>query len=277
MNNNEVNNNETNTNVTPQLEQPTIVNTEPVETPVMTNANVEPQVATQPVVEQTPQVVETPVVEAPQPQTPQAQPQPENTAIVNEDLKKVEVNYTPPSKGKSIALILFFVFLIAFVIFLPEITEMVNKMKANKNSPAEVKITDGKMTCTNKTNTTNLDKEYRIVFRFNDNKLEKLDYSTTTKGDPTLDAKTLDGLNETCKKLKDSTKTLAGISVSCDYSEGKLIEKQSFVYTEIEEEKIDAAYAEAGGTMPQYQARQDMDSIEKSMNAAGYSCKREAS
>ena len=273
MNNNEVNNNETNTNVTPQVEQPTIVNSQPVEAPVITNANVEPQV-----VEQTPQVVETPVMDVPQPQqVTQAQPQPENTAIVNEDLKKVEVNYTPPSKGKSIALILFFIFLIAFVIFLPEITEMVNKMKANKNSPAEVKITDGKMTCTNKTNTTNLDKEYRIVFRFNDNKLEKLDYSTTTKGDATLDAKTLDGLNDTCKKLKDSTKTLAGISVSCDYSEGKLIEKQSFVYTEIEEEKLDAAYAEAGGTMPQYQTRQDMDSIEKSMNAAGYSCKREAS
>ena len=256
MNNNELNNNQTNTqqNVTPQVENPNIVNSEPV-----INSTQQP-------------VVAQPVVEA-QPVASEQQPQQE---IVNENLKKVEVNYTPPSKGKTVLLILFFVFLIGFVIFLPEITEMVNKMKTETNNPSDIKITDGKLVCTHKTSTTNLDKEYRIVFGFSNNQLEKLDYTTSTRGDITLDEKKLDELNENCKKLKDEVKSLNGIKISCDYESGKVTEKQSFVYSELDEEKIDAAYAEAGGTMPQYRSGQDMDQIEKSMNAAGYSCLREA-
>lgn len=272
MNNSELNNNQnTQPNTTMQPVEPTMVNTGVVlNTENIQQVNNQPTVTPTPV--QQPQQVAQPVVTNTEPSV--AQPVDDN-AMVNENLKKVEVNYTPPSKGKTILLILFFIALIAFVIFLPEITEMIDKMKSEKNAPADVKITQGTMKCTYKTNTTNLDKDYRIVFGFTDNKLETLDYRITTKGDATLDEKTLDSLADTCKKLKEEVKKIDGVSVSCDYSEGKLTEKQVFTYSDIEEKKLDAAYAESGGTMPQYSYRQDMDSIEKSMNAAGYTCFRE--
>lgn len=194
---------------------------------------------------------------------------------VNENLKKVEINYTPPSKAKTAALILFFIFMIAFIIFLPDITTMVNKLKAGKESDADQKITTGKLVCEFETNTTNLDKNYRLVFGFSDNKLDSLDYNIITKGDPTEDADTLDELAERCKALKEYTNSITGVNISCDYSEGKLEEKQSFLYANIDDEKLNSAYSEAGGNNPQYTAGQDMDSIEKNMNASGYSCKRE--
>lgn len=194
---------------------------------------------------------------------------------VNENLKKVEINYTPPSKAKTAALILFFIFMIAFIIFLPDITTMVNKLKAGKESDADQKITTGKLVCEFETNTTNLDKNYRLVFGFSDNKLDSLDYNIITKGDPTEDADTLDELAERCKALKEYTNSITGVNISCDYSEGKLEEKQSFIYANIDDEKLNSAYSEAGGNNPQYTAGQDMDSIEKNMNASGYSCKRE--
>ena len=196
-------------------------------------------------------------------------------AMVNEDLNKVEINYTPPSKGKVVALILFFLFLIAFIIFLPQITTMVDMYKAGQIEQANEKIVDGRLICTYDTNTTDLDKGYRLVFSFTGNKLEKLDYMVTTKGNPTLDASTMDDLAERCKKLKETTGGINGINVSCDYSEGKLIEKQGFTYAEIDAEQLDSAYSEAGGTYPQYTNGQDMDSIETGMNASGYTCKRE--
>ena len=199
----------------------------------------------------------------------------DNNAVVNENLKKVEVNYTPPSKGKTVSLILFFVFLIAFVIFLPEITTMVNKLKSGEQENENVKITTGRLVCTNNTNTTNLDKDYKLTFGFTDNKLNQLDYLSTTKGDPTLDAETLDEMAERCKLLKQFTASIEGVNVTCDYSEGKLVEKQTFVYAELDEEKLTSAYSEAGGTNPQYTNGQDMDTIEKNMNASGYSCERQ--
>ena len=195
--------------------------------------------------------------------------------VVNEDLKKVEINYTPPSKGKMVSLILFFIFLIAFIIFLPQITTMVNELKAGGQEAKEVKITTGRLICTYKTNTTNLDKEYKLTFGFTDNKLEKLEYNSTTKGDPTSDEETLDNLADKCKLLKQFTSSIEGVNVTCDYSEGKLFEKQSFVYADLDEEKLTAAYTEAGGTSPQYVNGQDMDYIEKNMNASGYSCERQ--
>ena len=196
-------------------------------------------------------------------------------SAVNENLKKVEVNYTPPSKGKTVALILFFVFLIGFVIFLPNITTLINKFKSGNVEGGETVITTGRLVCEFDTNTTNLDKSYKLVFAFTDNKLDKLDYTITTKGDPSLDAKTLDELADRCKKLKSATGSVDGVTVSCDYSEGKLIERQAFVYVNLDADGLDAAYAEAGGTNPQYANGQDMDTIEKNMNASGYSCKRQ--
>lgn len=263
-----MNNNEEN-NVVNQNTNPNIINTEPVITPVAEAVPQEPVVVNQQVDTSQPQV-------APQPQQAEVVVDTNNPeGAINENLKKVEVDYKPPSKAKTVMLILFFIALIAFVIFLPEITEMVSKMKADRGNQGQEKITTGRLKCTYSTNTTNLDKDYSLIFGFTDNKLEKLDYRVTTKGDATLDEKTLDELSEKCKLLKEHTSDIDGISVSCDYSEGKLVEKQSFVYGSLDEEKLDAAYAEAGGTNPQYTSGQDMDSIEKDMNASGYTCNRE--
>ena len=196
-------------------------------------------------------------------------------AAVNENLKKVEVNYTPPSKGKTTALVLFFIFLIAFVIFLPDITSFINKYKAGTLEETNEKITTGRLVCTLESNTANLDKNYKLVFEFTDNQLNKLSYTLTTKGDPTADAKTLDSLDERCENLKSATADIEGLTVSCNYSTGKLEERQSFDYASLEVDKLDAAYAEAGGNHPQYTDKQDMDVVEKNMNASGYTCNRE--
>ena len=42
-----------------------------------------------------------------------------SNSLVNENLKKVEVNYKPPSKAKVAAMLILFVLLVAIVIFLP--------------------------------------------------------------------------------------------------------------------------------------------------------------
>ena len=171
-------------------------------------------------------------------------PTKESDELVNENLKKVEINYTPPSKGKTILLIFFFVFLIAFIIFLPEITTMVNKLKSNNEEYSNEKITDGKLVCTYSTNTTNLDKDYKLVFSFTNNQLDKLDYKITTKGDPTSDSDTLDNLSENCNKLNEYTESVNGINVTCDYSEGQLVERQIFTYSDLDEEELSSAYSE---------------------------------
>lgn len=193
-------------------------------------------------------------------------------SVVNEKLKEVEINYTPPSKFKTAMTVLMFIFLIAFVIFLPEITSMVNQYKANKNKEPEKIITSGKLECSLKSNTSNLDTEYLRIFKFEDSKLYEANYTLTTKGDVTLDEKTLDQMADKCELLAESTNGLDGVTINCNYSEGKLEERQNYVFATINYNDLDAAFTEAGGTYPEFSDGQDISTVEKAMNAAGYSC-----
>ncbi len=191
-----------------------------------------------------------------------------------EKLKRVDVNYKPPSKFKIFLLVTFFILLIAFVLFLPNINSLVLRYKSGAFNSAEEKITTGKLECTLNTNTSNLDLEYKRVFSFTDSSLDSAEFTLTTKGDPTQDESTLNSENEKCEKLKDVTKSLNGINVSCEYLEGKLIERQSFNYLNLNPDEVDSAFAEAGGVNPEFSAGQDIDKIEKNMYAANYSCMR---
>lgn len=198
----------------------------------------------------------------------------DDKGIVNENLKKVEINYTPPSKAKTISMIIMLVFIILFVVFLPEITSMVNLYKASKNEEKKEIITTGKLECNLKTHTANLDIEYDRLFKYTDSKLESAEYVITTKGDIELDAESLNELNTKCNLLKENTKSMNGIDIKCTLTENKLIEKQNYKFANIVKEEIDSAFAEAGGTYPEYEAGFSIDEIERNMNAAGYTCVR---
>jgi hypothetical protein len=195
--------------------------------------------------------------------------------IDNEKLKHVEIEYTPPSKAKTILLVLFFVFLLGFIIFLPDIQSMVSKYKAGAYNTVDDTITTGKLECSLNSSTANLDLDYDRVFNFTDSKLEKATFTLVTKGDITLDEATLDELNVKCEQLATNVDSLSGISVSCSYKDGELTEKQVFTYSSVNMDEVDSAFSEAGGVLPTFEYQQDIDEIEKTMNAAGYTCSRE--
>ncbi len=191
-----------------------------------------------------------------------------------EKLKKVEINYTPPSKTKTVLTFLIFILIIGFVVFLPEITTAINQYKASKNEIKDEVITTGKLECELNSNTTNLDVNYLRVFKFTDSKLNEAEYTVTTRGDATLDEQTLNDMANKCTLLQTHTSSTSGVEVKCTYSEGKLVENQSFKFASIDLDELDAAFSEAGGTYPEFKNEQEIDSIEKNMNAAGYSCIR---
>ena len=198
----------------------------------------------------------------------------DNGAMVNENLQKVEIkNYTPPSKFKVFILLVFFALLIAFIIFLPDISSMIRNYRNGETYQKEEIITTGKLICTLNTNTTDLDKEYEFDFSFTDSKLKKTKYIVNTRGDVTTES-TLDVLAENCKNLKNETSELEGISIRCEYTENRLIETQVFDLETVDVEKLTTAYTEAGGILPSYKLDQDIDGIEKNMKASNYTCER---
>ena len=214
----------------------------------------------------------TPVPAAPVVATPATNG--DDGAVVNENLKKVEIEYKPPSKAKTIGLIFLFVMLIAFVLFLPDISGIISRFQGGGELEEKEVITTGRLSCDLNNNTTNFDKYYEYTFTFTNSKLEKSDFTITTRGDASLDEKELNQLAASCKEIESLIKTMKGFSVSCNYSEGKLVERQIYDLQNVDMEQVSSAFAESGGSHPEYLYGEDINLIEKNMLSSGYNCRR---
>ena len=104
--------------------------------------------------------------------------------------------------------------------------------------------------------------------------LLKLSYKVTTKGDQTIDADELSLLNQNCNNLREHINSLEGISVRCSLNNGVNINEEELRYSLIDVDKVTTAYLEAGGVYPNYKYNEDIDKVEKSMKASGYTCNR---
>lgn len=196
-------------------------------------------------------------------------------AIVNEKLKKVDIDYKPPGKYQMFLLIIFFIFIICFALFLPEISSFINLYKAGKLNTVNEEITSGKMTCTLKSNTANLDMNYVRIFYFDNKQLREAEFSLTTRGDSTQDESELNTINKKCENLKVEAENVNGLTVSCEYNSTSITEVQKYKYGSIDTDKLSSAFAEIGGTVPEFSNGEDIDKIEHNMINAGYSCFKE--
>ena len=201
---------------------------------------------------------------------------PTNSGAVPAPNNQPSSDYVPPSKGKVFFMFFFFALLIGFVLFLPNITEMIHIYQSGGNQKPVEEIADGKLTCTLEKSNDNFDFNYTAIFTYSNNKLERLSLTTITKGDISKDANQLDELANKCSLLEKSVEDIDEVTIRCNYTDGELEEKQSFSLGTLDYKKLDSAFSEAGGTVPNYQYGDSVDSIEKEMNASGYTCNRSA-
>lgn len=202
-------------------------------------------------------------------------PQPTSGSNTDSNNANVDANYKPPGKFKVFMLLLFLIGLIVFVIFLPEIQAYIEEYQANKNEKVSDDIVSGTLVCTLSQDSSNLSKEFVRKFVYTDKKLESSTFTTTIKGDPSEDEKTLDDLAEKCKLIKSNVSSLSGISVSCEYDTGKLVEIEKFDYKSYNPEEVKSVYTEAGGDITEYSYGYDIDKIMTSMRQGGFNCNKE--
>lgn len=188
-------------------------------------------------------------------------------------MDEAQKNYKQPSKFKSFMLVVFLIFLLAFIIFLPEVSSFMDGIFGGKNSdPLVSDPTTGVMECTYSESGMNLDVDYVRKFEYTDNKLNSVILETTTRGDINEDEKTLNSYNSSCLKLKKDVANLNGINISCDYSDGKLVRTENIDLQKYDSEKLESFYAEEGLELVSYQNGQDIDEIKTAMAQSGFSC-----
>lgn len=192
--------------------------------------------------------------------------------------RKNEEVYVPKeiSKGKYVTMIVFFIFMFAFIMFLPDISTFVSLKKAEEEQKKAPVITTGSLTCTLSRTSEAFNLDYTAVFEFTDSKLDKLIYTSATKGDAVVDEIPLTNLLTKCETLQEEVYGNDGVRIECSQSGGMVVETQTLNYNTLNVEKVTSAYIEAGGVYPEFKKGQDIDGIEKNMNASGYTCERKA-
>ena len=196
-----------------------------------------------------------------------------NTNSTTSNKKQEYTGYKEPGNGRFFMLFLLFGGLLSLVYFLPDISEYLAIVKAEKQA-GNTTITTGTLVCDFSNNDENLTYDYQIKFYYTDSKLEELDYTITTKGDKSLDLDRLQKVYDECLVLSNNTRDLMGVSVSCKLNTSDVVQAQSLDYDVINIDSVTAAYAEAGGLYPEFESGQNIDTIERNMNASGYSCRR---
>lgn len=181
--------------------------------------------------------------------------------------------YKSPSKVKYIFMIFFFICLVAVIVFLPEISEFVAIKKAEFNNEV-VDTSRGILVCKLSKASGNFTVVYNGKFEYSENQLNKLTYEITTRGDAKLDNDALNKVYNDCEKLSDVVRGINGVALSCDFKNNSVVQNQVFNYEEYDEDEVTAAFTEAGGILPEFSYKEDINKVERYMNANGYTCTR---
>lgn len=171
---------------------------------------------------------------------------------------------------KLMAIIIFGI-LFVFIYFLPTIA--VRVMTGFNWFNKEEKITTGVLTCTLDKTSGNLEHGYELNFIFMENKLTRLGYLDKVSSSKSDDVE-LNNLYNSCSKTMNAVNELNGVDTMCNFENGILTQKQVFNYEMVNRIEVKSTYVENGGIYPEFSYKEDMDNLEKKMNADGYSCKR---
>ena len=262
----------TTTNVTPAVVTPNVTTTASNSvTPTPSKTNVTPAVVT-------PNVTTIASKSATSPSATTSTTTNTSTEKVSDTGKKVSGSDKKSGKKTSnLKMYLTFIFLallILMIVFLPEINTFVHDFFNKKEAENTPSITSGHLICTLETNDSNFNYEYETDFSFKDSKLYKLTLTTKTVGDLNLDATDLSGLNASCQLLQFQTSKFDGVEVMCDLAGNTFTNTQTLDYEVLNRDEVTTAYLEAGGIYPDYKYEENIDDIEKDMNAQNYSCAR---
>ena len=201
-------------------------------------------------------------------------PQIHTAAFETKTKEKKERTWTHdgPSGKLTAALVIFFIFLIAFVLFLPEISDVMRQFKEQRTVE---EINSGKLICTYERSNDKLDFKYTRTFEFKDKAMFKFTNKEEVSGS-TEDTKELTKINDQCSNLEKVAGSLKGIDISCQLLNTKQIRTEVFNYNEIGDNStaVKTAYVEGGGTYPEFKLGENIDDVEVSVNQAGYTCEK---
>lgn len=196
--------------------------------------------------------------------------QPKVPPVENEITTNNNEAHSKGGKFKTFLLIIFFIFLLAFIIFLPNISEYLKTGKMTTTNSNQ--INSGTLICTTDKDNDETVISYQMDFKFTNKELINSTFNITTESEK---EEIINSKYNECKNIEDSAKDLNGIDVSCTTSDNISTMIESYNYRLIDNNGL-TKFTEAGGTYPEYKYKENIYDIKQKMIKAGYDCKERA-
>ena len=174
----------------------------------------------------------------------------------------------------SFLLIVFIIFLFAFVYYLPQISQYIEDYKKEKSGVEDGSMKTGTMTCTyTRENNEDITTTYDITFSYVKNKLKKTEQVTSYKLiDSATSTATLEDSDKACQNLKTELVGVSGIDINCSLTAVLQKTTQTIDYTSFNAKEVETNIAEFKGFYPEYQLDQSIAAIKSNLQDAGYKC-----
>ena len=232
------------------------------------------------------EIEEKPAPQPTTPNTPAVQPDvivdnngAKKEVLENKKMEEVKIDYKPPGKIKTFFMFLLFACVLGVIIFMPEINQYIEKLQETPtDTETDAEILNGTLSCSLETSDDKYDLIYATDFYFSRKQLTSLSYTVTTKGDKTLDFDALTTMYNNCKSLStELTTTKAGVDVSCDTFEGTVTIGQEIDYSLFDEKTAKDLFKKYSIDLPDFEADENIDDIEKSLKSSNYICEKVSS
>lgn len=216
-----------------------------------------------------------------QPSTPQNNTPTINTVTTNLPQPQVvkEINETPTNNNqnnnnkdgvfKYIFAFIFLIGIVAFVIFLPQISEYVRTKKNTKTTTTKSNVVEnGTLICEAKRSTDETDIYYEFSFVFNNRKLQTSKFTTKIES---VNTTYLQDKKYACDEMAQISNNISGIKTNCNLTNGILKIVENYTHKDLDNSNL-SSYTEAGGTYPEFKYQKDIYDIESSLKKQGYDC-----
>ena len=202
-------------------------------------------------------------------------PQPSVVTVSNQVKENVSQpnnqSNNQPDKGGSFKLILTFIFLIgmvAFVFFLPQISEFVKTKQRAKTTSGSDLLENGTLICKMDRSSDETDIYYEFKFLFNDKSLVTSKLTTRIES---VNSLYLEEKKSECDQIALISNNVSGISTSCSSAIGVLTIIENYTHKDINNTNL-TSYTEIGGTYPEFEYGKNIYDIESSLVKEGYNC-----
>lgn len=169
-------------------------------------------------------------------------------------------------KKSGVLLILLFIFFIAFVLLLPNISDM---LKNGRGYVDNSEIENGVLTCDMEKENDTTTTIYEYTLNFTKKKLTTSTYNITVESE---DKKVINQKAEECLLISDIAKGINGIDVTCTSSDNIATMIDGYNHKIIDTGKL-TQFTEAGGIYPEFKYNDNIYNIKSSLIKAGYDCK----